>query len=175
MPKTLNKQASCKYFWVSCIGWSWGMGMWKIWGAFPSCKSHRIIIEVKITWRFPSGLTVGCPCSPCWRCPPLRVQMSNTFYESSDQWWFSMESVSLLYNKSEEAAFNASEVYAPASSSYHCLHVSSLQHYSTLLLPSNEQARRWSITFTNFHVRRSSLQCSSVAQLSSLSMSKTQG
>lgn len=97
--------------------------------------------------------------------------MSNTFYESSGQWWFSMESVSLLYNKSEEAAFNASEVYAPASSSYHCLHVSSLQHYSTLLLPSNEQARRWSITFTNFHVRRSSLQCSTVAQLSSLSMS----
>lgn len=81
------------------------------------------------------------------------VQMSNTFYESSGQWWFSMESVSLLYNKSEEAAFNASEVYAPASSSYHCLHVSSLQHYSTLLLPSNEQARRWSITFTNFHIQ----------------------
>ncbi|XP_075881303.1 ATPase H+ transporting accessory protein 1 like a [Nelusetta ayraudi] len=81
------------------------------------------------------------------------VQMSNTFYESSDQWWFSMESVSLLYNKSEEAAFNASEVYAPASSSYHCLHVSNLQHYSTLLLPSNEQARRWSITFTNFHIQ----------------------
>lgn len=90
--------------------------------------------------------------------PPLRVQMSNTFYESSGQWWFSMESVSLLYNKTEEAAFNASEVYAPASSSFHCLYVSSLQHYSTLLLPSNEQARRWSITFTNFHVRSSSLQ-----------------
>lgn len=83
--------------------------------------------------------------------------MSNTFYESSGQWWFSVESVSLLYNTSEEAAFNASEVYAPASSSYHCLHVSSLQRYSALLLPSNDPARRWAITFTNFQVRGSSL------------------
>ncbi|TNN44703.1 V-type proton ATPase subunit S1 [Liparis tanakae] len=32
-------------------------------------------------------------------------------------------SVSLLYNASEEAVFNASDVYAPASSSYHCLHI----------------------------------------------------
>lgn len=81
-----------------------------------------------------------------------RLQMSNTFYESSGQWWFSVESVSLLYNSTEEAVFNASEVYAPASSSYHCIHVSSLQRYSALLLPSSEPARRWAITFTNFQV-----------------------
>lgn len=144
------------------------MEMWKIWEAFPSCKSHWINIEVKITWYLPSTLTIIVALHVDG-VPTLRVQMSNTFYESSGQWWFSVESISLLYNKSEEAAFNASEVYAPASSSFHCLHVSSLQHYSTLLQPSNDQARRWSITFTNFHVR-SSLQCSTVTQLSSLSM-----
>ncbi|XP_030277309.1 ATPase H+ transporting accessory protein 1 like a isoform X2 [Sparus aurata] len=83
----------------------------------------------------------------------IRLQMSNNFYESSGQWWFSVESVSLLYNSTEEAVFNASEVYAPASSSYHCIHVSSLQRYSALLLPSSEPARRWSVTFTNFQIQ----------------------
>nr|XP_046240857.1 ATPase H+ transporting accessory protein 1 like a isoform X2 [Scatophagus argus] len=83
----------------------------------------------------------------------IRLQLSNTFYESSGQWWFSMESVSLLYNTSEEAVFNVSEVYAPASSSYHCLHVSSLQRHSALLLPSTDHARRWAITFTNFQIQ----------------------
>ncbi|XP_034725780.1 V-type proton ATPase subunit S1 [Etheostoma cragini] len=83
----------------------------------------------------------------------IRLQLSNTFLESSGQWWFSVDSVSLLYNTSEEAVFNASDVYAPASSSYHCDHVSSLQRYSALLLPSTDPARRWSITFTNFQIQ----------------------
>ncbi|CAJ1052011.1 V-type proton ATPase subunit S1 isoform X1 [Xyrichtys novacula] len=83
----------------------------------------------------------------------IKLQLSNTFYESSGQWWFSVDGVSLLYNKSEEAVFNASEMYAPASSSYHCLHVSSLQRHSALLLPSTEHARRWSVTFTNFQIQ----------------------
>ncbi|XP_034548596.1 V-type proton ATPase subunit S1-like protein isoform X2 [Notolabrus celidotus] len=83
----------------------------------------------------------------------VRLQLSNTFYESSGQWWFSVDSISLTYNKSEEAVFNATEVYAPASSSYHCLHVSSLQRHSALLLPDTDHARRWSITFTNFQIQ----------------------
>ncbi|XP_028285388.1 ATPase H+ transporting accessory protein 1 like a [Parambassis ranga] len=83
----------------------------------------------------------------------IRLQMSNVFYESSGQWWFSLDSVSLLYNGSEEAVFNASEVYAPASSSYRCLHVSSLQRHSALLLPSTDPARCWSITFTDFQIQ----------------------
>ncbi|XP_040926869.1 ATPase H+ transporting accessory protein 1 like a isoform X2 [Betta splendens] len=62
-------------------------------------------------------------------------------------------SVSLLYNSSEEAVFNVTEVYAPASSSYHCLHVSNLQRFSTLLLPSTEQARRWAVTFTDLQIQ----------------------
>ncbi|KAL7407108.1 hypothetical protein ABVT39_003132 [Epinephelus coioides] len=82
----------------------------------------------------------------------IRLQMSNTFYESAGQWWFSVDSVSLLYNSSEEAVFNASDVYAPASSSYLCPHVSSLQRYSALLLPSSDRARRWTITFINFQI-----------------------
>ncbi|KAI3369292.1 hypothetical protein L3Q82_007542 [Scortum barcoo] len=83
----------------------------------------------------------------------IRLQLSNTFYESSGQWWFSVDSVSLLYNTSEEASFNASEVYAPSSSSYHCLHVSSQQRHSALLLPNTDHARRWAITFTNFQIQ----------------------
>ncbi|XP_026162825.1 V-type proton ATPase subunit S1-like protein [Mastacembelus armatus] len=83
----------------------------------------------------------------------LSLQLSNTFYESSSQWWFSMNSVSLLYNTSEEAVFDASEVYAPASSSYHCSHVSNLRRYSALLLPSTNTARHWTITFTDFRIQ----------------------
>ncbi|AWP02287.1 putative V-type proton ATPase subunit S1-like [Scophthalmus maximus] len=83
----------------------------------------------------------------------IRLQLSNTFYESSGQWWFSVDSVSLLYNASEEAVFNASEVYAPASSSYHCLHVSSLQRHSALLRPVTDHARRWAVTFTDFQIQ----------------------
>ncbi|XP_047440010.1 ATPase H+ transporting accessory protein 1 like a [Mugil cephalus] len=83
----------------------------------------------------------------------ISLQLSNTFYESSGQWWFSVDSVSLLYNSSEEAVFNASDVYAPASSSYRCLHVSSLQRYSALLLPSTDHASRWSVTFTDFQIQ----------------------
>ena len=93
-----------------------------------------------------------CNICPDLSSSPLRLQLSNTFYESSGQWWFSVDSVSLLYNTSEEAVFNASDVYAPASTSYHCLHVSSLQRYSALLLPSTDHARRWTVTFTNFQV-----------------------
>lgn len=95
----------------------------------------------------------GTVWTDCLLSPPfVRLQLSNTLYESSGQWWFSVDSVSLLYNTSEEAVFNASEVYAPASSSYHCLHVSNLQRYNALLLPSTEHARRWAITFTDFQV-----------------------
>ncbi|XP_011473999.1 V-type proton ATPase subunit S1 [Oryzias latipes] len=83
----------------------------------------------------------------------IRLQLSNTFYESSGQWWFSVDSVLLIYNSSEEALFNASDVYAPASSSYRCPHVSSLQRYSGLLLPSTDHARRWSITFIDFQIQ----------------------
>ncbi|XP_039971695.1 ATPase H+ transporting accessory protein 1 like a [Xiphias gladius] len=83
----------------------------------------------------------------------MRLQLSNTFYESSGQWWFSVDSVSLLYNASEEAVFNASEVYAPASSSYHCLHVSNLQRHSALLLPGTDHARRWTVSFTDFQIQ----------------------
>ncbi|MEQ2181762.1 hypothetical protein GOODEAATRI_014829 [Goodea atripinnis] len=59
--------------------------------------------------------------------------MSNTFYEAAGQNWFTLDSVHIQYNWTQEATFNASEVYAPATSSYHCQHVSSLHKYDTLL------------------------------------------
>ncbi|XP_078139752.1 V-type proton ATPase subunit S1-like [Centroberyx gerrardi] len=83
----------------------------------------------------------------------IRLQLSSSFYESSGQRWFSVDGVSLLYNVSEEAAFNASELFAPSSSSYHCLHVSSLQRRSGLLQPSSERARRWTVSFTDFQIQ----------------------
>ncbi|XP_077583308.1 V-type proton ATPase subunit S1-like protein isoform X2 [Stigmatopora nigra] len=83
----------------------------------------------------------------------IRMHLSNTFYESSGQWWFSVDSVSLLYNSSQEAVFNASDVYAPSSSSYTCSRVSSLERHSALLRPGSDRARRWTLTFTDFQIQ----------------------
>lgn len=80
--------------------------------------------------------------------------MSNTFYEAAGQNWFTLDSVHIQYNWTQEATFNASEVYAPATSSYHCQHVSSLHKYDTLLVPSShtDTSANWHITFTDFQV-----------------------
>ncbi|XP_061545100.1 ATPase H+ transporting accessory protein 1 like a isoform X2 [Phycodurus eques] len=83
----------------------------------------------------------------------IRLQLSNTFYEASGQWWFSVDSVSVVYNASQEAVFNASDVYAPSSSSYHCSHVSSLERHSALLMPGSDNARRWTLTFVDFQIQ----------------------
>nr|XP_015814194.2 ATPase H+ transporting accessory protein 1 like a isoform X1 [Nothobranchius furzeri] len=83
----------------------------------------------------------------------IRLQLSNTFYESSGQWWFSLDNVTLTYNTSEVAVFNVTDVYAPALSSYRCLHVSSLHRHSGRLLPSSDTARRWSVTFIDFQIQ----------------------
>lgn len=80
--------------------------------------------------------------------------MSNTFYESGGQNWFTLDSVHIHYNWTHEATFNATDVYAPSTNSYHCQHVSSLQKYDTLLVPSSntDNAANWHITFTDFQV-----------------------
>lgn len=80
--------------------------------------------------------------------------MSNTFYESVGQNWFTLDSVHIHYNWTHEATFNATEVYAPATYSFHCHHVSSLQKYDTLLVPSSitDSSANWHITFTDFQV-----------------------
>lgn len=85
---------------------------------------------------------------------PYRLQMSNTFYESAGQNWFTLDSVHIHYNWTHEATFNATDVYAPSTNSYHCQHVSSLQKYDTLLVPSSntDNAANWHITFTDFQV-----------------------
>ncbi|KAG7243781.1 hypothetical protein INR49_008825 [Caranx melampygus] len=90
----------------------------------------------------------------------LRGLMSNTFYEAAGQNWFTLDSVHIHYNWTQEATFNASEVYAPATSSYHCQHVSSLHKYDTLLVPSShtDTSANWHITFTDFQIQAFNVQ-----------------
>ncbi|TSM44161.1 V-type proton ATPase subunit S1 [Bagarius yarrelli] len=85
----------------------------------------------------------------------IRLQLSNTFYESAGQNWFTLDSVHIHYNWTHEATFNATDVYAPSTNSYHCQHVSSLQKYDTLLVPSSntDNAANWHITFTDFQIQ----------------------
>ncbi|XP_026853930.1 ATPase H+ transporting accessory protein 1 like b [Electrophorus electricus] len=98
----------------------------------------------------------------------IRLQMSNTFYESAGQNWFTLDSVHIHYNWSHEATFNATEVYAPATHSYHCQHVSSLQKYDTLLVPSShtDSSANWHITFTDFQIQAFNVQSNKFASAS---------
>lgn len=113
----------------------------------PSGRSPTLIIN----------LTCFTRCQPVLTSRPAfaRLQMSNTFYESAGQNWFTLDSVHIHYNWTHEATFNATDVYAPSTNSYHCQHVSSLQKYDTLLVPSSntDNAANWHITFTDFQVR----------------------
>ncbi|MFT7804827.1 V-type proton ATPase subunit S1-like [Arapaima gigas] len=98
----------------------------------------------------------------------IRLQMSNKFYESAGQNWFTLDSVHIHYNWTGEATFNATEVYAPATYSYHCQHVSSLQKYDTLLVPSShsDSAANWHITFTDFQIQAFNVQSGRFASAS---------
>ncbi|KAK1799684.1 hypothetical protein P4O66_006223, partial [Electrophorus voltai] len=90
----------------------------------------------------------------------IRLQLSNTFYESAGQNWFMLDSVHIHYNWTHEATFNASVVYAPSTNSYHCQYVSSLQKYDTLLVPSSntDSSANWHITFTDFQIQAFNVQ-----------------
>uniref|UniRef100_A0A8C4AQN2 Uncharacterized protein n=1 Tax=Denticeps clupeoides TaxID=299321 RepID=A0A8C4AQN2_9TELE len=98
----------------------------------------------------------------------IKALMSNTFYESVGQNWFTLDSVHIHYNWTHEAAFNATAVYAPATSSYHCQHVSSLQKYDTLLVPSSltDSSADWHITFTDFQIQAFNVQSTKFASAS---------
>ncbi|KAI1890356.1 hypothetical protein AGOR_G00152890 [Albula goreensis] len=98
----------------------------------------------------------------------IRLQMSNTFYESAGQNWFTLDSVHIHYNWTHEATFNATDVYAPATYSYHCQHVSSLQKYDTLLVPSShsDSSANWHITFTDFQIQAFNVQSNKFASAS---------
>uniref|UniRef100_A0A3B3DKP8 ATPase H+ transporting accessory protein 1 like b n=1 Tax=Oryzias melastigma TaxID=30732 RepID=A0A3B3DKP8_ORYME len=98
----------------------------------------------------------------------IRLQMSNTFYEAAGQNWFTLDSVHIHYNWTQEAIFNASKVYAPATSSYHCQHVSSLHKYDTLLVPSShtDTSANWHITFTDFQIQAFNVQSDKFASAS---------
>ncbi|XP_015203405.1 ATPase H+ transporting accessory protein 1 like a isoform X2 [Lepisosteus oculatus] len=98
----------------------------------------------------------------------IRLQMSNTLYESAGQNWFSLDTVHLHYNWTLDATFNATEVYAPATYSYHCQHVSSLQKYDTLLVPisNSDTSVHWHITFTDFQIQAFNVQSGEFASAS---------
>ncbi|NWV62529.1 VAS1L protein, partial [Malurus elegans] len=84
----------------------------------------------------------------------IRFLLTTSSYQLSVQHWFSLHRLQLLYNHSAQATFNATGIHAPASYSFHCQHVSSLQRYHALLVPSsaNDLSKLWEVTFTDFQV-----------------------
>ncbi|MGH0152045.1 UNVERIFIED_CONTAM: hypothetical protein FKN15_073260 [Acipenser sinensis] len=112
-------------------------------------KNHT---HVDLTdWAFSPSARVDLKGSSCSEEKAIFL-LSNTYYESTAQSWFSLDSVHILYNRTKEASFNATQIYAPALSSYHCQHVSSLHKYDTLLEPSShgDDSLLWHITFIDF-------------------------
>ncbi|NXR21604.1 VAS1L protein, partial [Cinclus mexicanus] len=85
----------------------------------------------------------------------IRLLLATSYYQLSVQSWFSLQRLELLYNHSVQATFNASRIQAPSTSSFHCLHVSSLQRYDALLVPSSasDLSHLWEVTFIDFQIQ----------------------
>ncbi|KAM5191791.1 uncharacterized protein ACMZJ9_002945 [Mantella aurantiaca] len=85
----------------------------------------------------------------------IRFLLVKSYYKLSVQNWFKLESVQILFNQSVQATFNSTKIFAPISYSYHCQHVSSLQKYNALLVPSSEDnsSALWDITFLDFQIQ----------------------
>ncbi|XP_071587102.1 V-type proton ATPase subunit S1-like protein [Heliangelus exortis] len=90
----------------------------------------------------------------------IRFLLTTSYYQMSVENWFSLHRLQLLYNHSIQATFNATRIYAPARYSYHCEHVSSLQRYDALLIPSsaNDLSKLWEVTFTDFQIQGFNIQ-----------------
>ncbi|NXM67607.1 VAS1L protein, partial [Serilophus lunatus] len=90
----------------------------------------------------------------------IRLLLTTSSYQLSVQSWFSLHRLQLLYNHSVQATFNATRIHAPASYSFHCEHVSSLQRYDALLVPSsaNDLAKLWEVTFVDFQIQGFNIQ-----------------
>ncbi|XP_078304505.1 V-type proton ATPase subunit S1 isoform X1 [Panthera onca] len=86
----------------------------------------------------------------------LDIRFTLTNYKKSYiQSWFSLHRVEIIFNNSIQATFNATGIYALSSYSYHCQHVSSLQRYDALLLPSyvDDTSSLWEVTFVDFQIQ----------------------
>nr|XP_013047233.2 V-type proton ATPase subunit S1-like protein isoform X1 [Anser cygnoides]XP_013047236.2 V-type proton ATPase subunit S1-like protein isoform X1 [Anser cygnoides] len=90
----------------------------------------------------------------------IRFLLTTSYYQLSVQNWFSVHRLQLLYNHSVLATFNATRIYAPASYSFHCEHVSSLQRYDALLIPTsaNDVSKLWEVTFIDFQIQGFNIQ-----------------
>ncbi|XP_052556502.1 V-type proton ATPase subunit S1-like protein isoform X1 [Tympanuchus pallidicinctus] len=90
----------------------------------------------------------------------IRLLLTTSYYQLSVQNWFSLQRLQLIYNHSVQATFNATRIYAPASYSFHCEHVSSLQRYDALLIPSsaNDVSKLWEVTFIDFQIQGFNIQ-----------------
>ncbi|KAM9103915.1 LOW QUALITY PROTEIN: V-type proton ATPase subunit S1 [Megaptera novaeangliae] len=86
----------------------------------------------------------------------IDIRFTLTSYNKlSIQSWFRLHRVEVIFNNSIPATFNATGIFALSSYSCHCQHVSSLQRYDALLLPSdtNDMSSLWEVTFVDFQIQ----------------------
>ncbi|XP_062924118.1 ATPase H+ transporting accessory protein 1 like a [Mobula hypostoma] len=85
----------------------------------------------------------------------IRFIMKSTYHRISLQNWFSLDFVQIFYDNALQASFNASEIYAPVTNSYHCHYISSLQKYEALLVPRTRDNATgfWHITFVQLQIQ----------------------
>ncbi|XP_073933257.1 V-type proton ATPase subunit S1-like protein isoform X1 [Castor canadensis] len=84
----------------------------------------------------------------------IRFILTN-YKKLSSQSWFNLHRVEIIFNNSIQATFNATEIYALSSYSYHCQRVSNLQRHDALLLPSDTDGTSslWEVTFIDFQIQ----------------------
>ncbi|XP_053788014.1 V-type proton ATPase subunit S1-like protein [Vidua chalybeata] len=90
----------------------------------------------------------------------IRLLLTASYYQLSVQSWFSLHRLQLLYNHSVQATFNATGIHAPATHSFRCERVSSLQRHDALLVPSSadDLSQLWEVTFIDFQIQGFNIQ-----------------
>ncbi|XP_056425339.1 V-type proton ATPase subunit S1-like isoform X2 [Hyla sarda] len=82
----------------------------------------------------------------------VRFYMTNMFYPGSARNWFKLQSVMLIPNEDMlgNASFSTTYASTPAEYSYHCQKIGTSSAYGETLVPSNSQARYWTIFISEF-------------------------
>ncbi|XP_008851518.1 V-type proton ATPase subunit S1-like protein [Nannospalax galili] len=95
----------------------------------------------------------------------IRFILTN-YNKLPSQSWFSLHRVEIVFNNSVQTTFNATDIYALSSYSYHCQRVSSLQRNDALLLPSStgDVASPWEVTFIDFQIQSFTIKGAQFAQ-----------
>ncbi|NXF01955.1 VAS1 ATPase, partial [Smithornis capensis] len=83
----------------------------------------------------------------------IRFLMTNKFYEVSARKWSTLHSVEIIQDGGKFATFTVSVISAPAEYSFHCQLVGTGNLYPARLIPSNDEAKNWTVFISKFQIQ----------------------